>query len=85
MNAFDVVKAAVIVFVVAILQVTIFNSMDVLGGTPSLLLVTLLCVALLRGSIYGAACGFVAFGTALHERRFPAADVRPTDDPRLLH
>ena len=28
---------------------------------------------------------FVADGTALHERRFAAADVEPTDDARLLH
>ena len=28
---------------------------------------------------------FVARCTALHERRFPAADVEPTADARLLH
>jgi hypothetical protein len=32
-----------------------------------------------------AARRFVAFGAALHKRRFSASDVRPTDDPRLLH
>jgi rod shape-determining protein MreD len=56
----DAAKAGVIVFLVAIMQVTIFNSVDVLGGTPDVLLVTLLCVALLRGSIAGAVAGFWA-------------------------
>ena len=28
---------------------------------------------------------FVAGGTALHKRRFAAADIRPTSNPRLLH
>src|SRR4029077_7707256 len=55
-----VAKAGVIVFVVAIMQVTIFNTIDILGGTPDVLLVTLLCVALLRGSIAGAVAGFWA-------------------------
>ena len=32
-----------------------------------------------------AARGLVAFGAALHERGLPATDLRPTDDPRLLH
>jgi rod shape-determining protein MreD len=56
----DLAKSGGVVFVVAILQVTIFNSIDVLGGTPDVLLVTLLCVALLRGSIAGAVAGFWA-------------------------
>ena len=60
MSAADIAKAGVLVFVAAIIQVTIFNSIDILGGTPDLLLVTLLCVALLRGSIAGAVCGFWA-------------------------
>jgi rod shape-determining protein MreD len=59
-NPVDVAKAGTLVFVVAIMQVTIFNSIDVLGGTPDVLLVTLLCVALLRGSIAGAVAGFWA-------------------------
>jgi rod shape-determining protein MreD len=56
----DLAKAGGIVFVMAIVQVTIFNSIDILGGTPDVLLVTLLCVALLRGSIAGAVAGFWA-------------------------
>jgi rod shape-determining protein MreD len=56
----DIAKAGVVVFVVAIMQVTMFNTVDILGGTPDVLLVTLLCVALLRGSIAGAVAGFWA-------------------------
>ena len=51
-------KVCAVIFVAAILQVTIFSSVDILGGTPDVLLLTLMGVALLRGSIYGAAAGF---------------------------
>ena len=47
-------------FVAAILQVTIFSQIDILGGYPDVVLLTLVAVALLRGSIYGAAAGFFA-------------------------
>ena len=60
MSAGDIAKAGVVVFVVAIMQVTMFNTVDILGGTPDVLLVTLLCVALLRGSVAGAVAGFWA-------------------------
>ena len=40
--------------------------------------------ALVLGDQLGAG-RFVAGGTALHERRFAAADVGPTGDTRLLH
>jgi len=53
-------KVAVLVFVAAILQVTIFSSVEILGGTPDVVLLTLVGIALLRGSIYGASAGFVA-------------------------
>jgi rod shape-determining protein MreD len=53
-------KAAVLVFVASILQVTIFSGVEILGGTPDLVLVTLVAIALLRGSIYGASAGFAA-------------------------
>jgi rod shape-determining protein MreD len=46
-------------FVAALLQSTLFSSLEVLGGTPDLLLVTLLGIALLRGSVTGAAAGFL--------------------------
>jgi len=54
----DGLKAAGLVFVAAILQVAVFSSVTILNGTPDLLLVTIICVALLRGSIVGAAAGF---------------------------
>jgi len=56
----DAVKAAVLLFVAAIAQVSIFAQVHVLGGVPDLLLVTLVAVALLRGSVAGAIGGFYA-------------------------
>jgi rod shape-determining protein MreD len=56
----DAAKAAALLFVAAILQVSVLNSISILGGAPDLLLVTLIAVALLRGSIVGAAGGFFA-------------------------
>ena len=56
----DVVKAAPLLFVAALIQVSLLSAIDVAGAVPDLLLVTLLCVALLRGSLFGAAAGFVA-------------------------
>lgn len=56
----DAAKGAVLVFVVSLLQLTIVSPIQLLGGTPDLLLVTLVAIALLRGSVYGAACGFFA-------------------------
>jgi rod shape-determining protein MreD len=59
-NVLEPAKAALLVFVAAILQVTIFAQIDILGGYPDVLLLTLVAIALLRGSIYGAALGFFA-------------------------
>jgi rod shape-determining protein MreD len=56
--ALDALKAAILLFVVAILQVSLLSSVDVYGGMPNLLLVTIVAVALLRGSVFGAAGGF---------------------------
>ena len=56
--ALDLAKSALIVFVAAVLQVSVFSSVTIVGGTPDLLLVSLVAVALLRGSIVGAAAGF---------------------------
>ena len=53
-------KVGALIFVAAILQVTIFSSVDILGGTPDVVLLTLMGIALLRGSIYGASAGFAA-------------------------
>jgi rod shape-determining protein MreD len=51
-------KAAALVFLAAILQAAVFSSVTILRGTPELLLVALVAVALLRGAITGAAAGF---------------------------
>jgi rod shape-determining protein MreD len=61
MRALDAVKAAVLLFVAAIVQVSIFTpDVSILGGTPDLLLVTLVAVSLLRGAIVGTVAGFFA-------------------------
>jgi len=56
----DGVKAAALVFLAAILEVSVFSDVKILGGIPDLLLVTVVAVALLRGSITGAVLGFFA-------------------------
>jgi rod shape-determining protein MreD len=53
-------KAAALFFVVAIVQVTIVSEIGLLGGSPDLVLVTLVAVALTQGSIFGAVSGFWA-------------------------
>ena len=60
MTAIDGLKAAALLFVAAIFQVSIFAQVHVLGGVPDLLLVMLVAVALLRGSMFGAIGGFFA-------------------------
>jgi rod shape-determining protein MreD len=55
---FDWTKSATLVFLAAILQVSVFSSVSILHGTPDLLLVTIICIALLRGPVIGAAAGF---------------------------
>jgi rod shape-determining protein MreD len=59
-SAFDGLKAAALLFVAAILQVSIFTQVHILGGVPDVVLVTLAAVALLRGSLLGALGGFFA-------------------------
>ena len=60
MTGVDGLKAAAVLFVAAILQVSVFSHVRVLGGAPDLLLVMLVAVALLRGSMFGAVGGFFA-------------------------
>ena len=60
MTGVDGLKAAVLLFVAAILQVSIFAQVHILGGVPDVTLVMLVAVSLLRGSIYGAVGGFFA-------------------------
>jgi rod shape-determining protein MreD len=56
--ALDAGKVALVVFLAALLQVSVVSSSEPLGGTPDLLLVTLVTLALLRGPIVGASAGF---------------------------
>src|SRR6188472_2189481 len=56
----DAVKAAALLFLAVIVQVSILGGYTPLGGSPDLLLVVLLSIALLRGSIFGAVAGFGA-------------------------
>lgn len=51
-------RAALVVFVAAMLQVVIVSSLVVAGGAPDLLLVVVVALGLLRGSIPGAVLGF---------------------------
>ncbi len=60
MNVVDGVKAAALLFLAAIMQVSIFAQVHIFGGVPDVLLVLLVAVALLRGAIVGAAGGFFA-------------------------
>src|SRR6185503_20594799 len=55
-----IAKAAALFFFVTVIQVTIVSSIGILGGSPDLVLVTLVAVALTQGSIFGAASGFWA-------------------------
>jgi rod shape-determining protein MreD len=56
----DAAKAAPLLFFAVVIQLSIMANVDILGGHPNLLLVTLVSVALLRGAIFGAVAGFSA-------------------------
>jgi rod shape-determining protein MreD len=56
----DGVKAAALLFVAAVFQVSVFSQVHVFGAVPDVMLVTLVAVALLRGSVVGAIGGFCA-------------------------
>jgi rod shape-determining protein MreD len=60
MTWLDGVKAAVLLFMAAVAQVSICAQVHVFGAVPQLLLVTLVAVSLLRGSVAGAVGGFCA-------------------------
>ena len=60
MSVVDSVKVVVLLFVAAIMQVSIFATVHVFGGMPDFLLVMLVAVALLRGAVVGAVGGFFA-------------------------
>jgi rod shape-determining protein MreD len=56
--AADAGKAAALLFIAVIVQVSILSPVDILNGHPQLLLVAVVCVSLLRGAIFGAIAGF---------------------------
>jgi rod shape-determining protein MreD len=56
----DAAKATVLLFVTVVVQLSIMAQVTILGGHPNLLLVALVCVALLRGAVFGAVAGFSA-------------------------
>jgi rod shape-determining protein MreD len=58
--AADAAKAAALLFVAAIIQISILSDVTIVHGRPQLLLVTVIAVALLRGAIFGALAGFCA-------------------------
>jgi rod shape-determining protein MreD len=58
--ASDVAKAAALLFIAAVVQVSILSDVAIVHGRPQLLLVVVVCIALLRGAIFGAIAGFAA-------------------------
>jgi len=60
MAAAEAAKAAGLLFLAAVVQASLVSAVIIFGGSPDLLLVTLVAVALLRGSAAGAIGGFFA-------------------------
>jgi rod shape-determining protein MreD len=58
--AADIAKAAALLFLVVVIQLSVISNVDILGGHPNLLLVTVISVSLLRGAEFGAVAGFCA-------------------------
>jgi rod shape-determining protein MreD len=56
----DAAKAAALLFFAVVVQLSIVANIEILGGRPNLLLVTLVTVALLRGAVFGTVAGFSA-------------------------
>ena len=56
----DIAKAGLLLFFAVVLQLSIMSQITILGGHPNLLLVTLVCISLLRGAVFGAVAGFSA-------------------------
>jgi rod shape-determining protein MreD len=56
----DAGKAVAILFIAVIVQVSILSDVHIVHGRPQLLLVTVICVSLLRGPVFGAVAGFAA-------------------------
>jgi rod shape-determining protein MreD len=56
----DAAKLVLLLFAAVLVQIAVFAPMDITGGHPDIVVVTLLVAALLRGSILGAIAGFWA-------------------------
>jgi rod shape-determining protein MreD len=56
----DAAKAAALLFFTVVVQLSIVANIEIFRGHPNLLLVTVVCVALLRGAIFGGVAGFSA-------------------------
>jgi rod shape-determining protein MreD len=56
----DPAKAFGLLFVAVLVQVSMLSAYSPLGGSGDLVLVTLIAIALLRGSVFGAVAGFGA-------------------------
>jgi len=57
-RAATALKVGILVFVAAVVQATLLGSIDIAGGRPDLLLVTVIAIALVRGTTVGAVAGF---------------------------
>lgn len=55
-----VARIALVLTAAVILQLVLFSKLSVLGGTPDLLPVVIVCIGLLGGAVIGAVCGFAA-------------------------
>ena len=60
MTALDALKAAALLLLAALLQVSLAFSVEVANGRPDLVLTFLVAIALLRGPLFGALAGFWA-------------------------
>lgn len=55
-----VARIALILVVAVVLQLVLFSEISVLGGTPDVVPVVVVCLGLLGGAVIGAVCGFAA-------------------------
>jgi rod shape-determining protein MreD len=60
MTATDVLKTVLLMFVAALVQISIVTPISIAGGHADLVLITLVSLALLRGPMLGAVAGFWA-------------------------
>jgi rod shape-determining protein MreD len=53
-------RLALLIFLAAILQVSFFSQITLLGAAPEVMPVVIVSIALLGGAVLGASCGFAA-------------------------